>query len=255
MRGQKGDIHLFARCKKMNVPFLTTTPASRYSLRMPRTARAAAGGLCYHAINRGNGRTRVFHNKADYRDFERLLATVGESVPMRLLAYCLMPNHFHLVLWPHNDGDLGRWMQRLLTAHVRRHHRRHGTDGRIWQGRFKAFPIQADGHLLTVMRYVERNPLRANLVARAEDWRWSSLGGDGASPVAIDPGPTPRPTDWRDWVNAAESQAELEAVRLCTNRGRPMGDARWTERTANRLGLESTLRPRGRPRKNDPDRA
>ncbi len=86
-----------------------------------------------------------------------------------------MPNHFHLVLWPYEDGDLSNWMQWLLTTHVRRYHRMYGTSGHVWQGRFKAFPIQQDEHLFVVMRYVERNALSAQLVTSAEDWRWSSV--------------------------------------------------------------------------------
>src|SRR3990172_7915988 len=141
---------------------------------MPRTARASVGGMCYHAINRGNGRAELFHKEDDYAAFVRLVEEACERLPMRVLAYCLMPNHFHLALWPHGDGDLGRWMQWLLTAHVRRYHRHYGSSGPVWQGRFKAFPIQQDEHLLTVLRYIEANPLRARLVKRAEDWRWSS---------------------------------------------------------------------------------
>lgn len=131
---------------------------------MPRTLRASLGDYCYHVLNRGNARAQVFHDDGDYRAFVDLIGTACERLPMRVLAYCLMPNHFHLVLRPHGDGDLSRWMQWLLTAHVRRHHRRYGTTGHIWQGRFKAFPTQDDGHLLAVLRYVERNPLRAGLV-------------------------------------------------------------------------------------------
>ncbi|MBM3598024.1 MAG: transposase, partial [Alphaproteobacteria bacterium] len=143
---------------------------------MPRTARASAADVCYHVINRGNGRAAVFAGDADYRAFIVLIGQTQEHLDARPLAYCLMPNHIHLVLWPRRDGDLGRWMQRLLTGHVRRHHARHGTAGHIWQGRFRAFPIQRDEHLLTVLRYVERNPVRARLVARAAAWAWSSAG-------------------------------------------------------------------------------
>ena len=106
-------------------------------------------------INRGNARAQVYHNQSDYQAFLTLMKLAGERVSMRLLAYCLMPNHFHLVLWPYNDGDLSRWMHWLLTTHVSRYHRINGTSGRIWQGRFKAFPIEQDAHLLTVMRYVD----------------------------------------------------------------------------------------------------
>src|SRR4029079_13972098 len=130
---------------------------------------------CYHVLNRGNGRACVFHKPGDYEAFVGLFERACERLPMRLLAYCLMPNHFHLVLWPRQDSDLGRFMQWLLTAHVRRYHRHYHGSGHVWQGRYKAFPIEQDEHLLTVLRYVERNPLRAKLVERAENWASSGL--------------------------------------------------------------------------------
>ena len=152
-----------------------------------------------------------------------------------------------------------------MTTQVRRHHRRHGSDGHLWQGRFKAFPIQGDAHLLSVLRYVERNPLRAGLVARAEDWPWSSLGAaeraDTAAPVARDPapdqppapplhaGPLPRPANWRAWVNEAEDPGQLAALRHSVERCAPWGTPVWARRTAVRLGIEPSLRPRGRPPK------
>ncbi len=220
---------------------------------MARTARAARAGICTHVINRGNARARVFHGEADYREFLKLMEVAGARLPMRVLAYSLMPNHFHLVLWPREDGDLSRWMQWLMTAHVRRHHRRHGTDGHLWQGRFKAFPIQRDGHLLSVLRYVERNPQRAGLVERAEDWPWSSLGAGRAADWGLapplHPGPVPRPANWRAWINEAEDPGQLAALRHSVNRGTPWGGPIWAKRTAARLGLEASLRPRGRPRK------
>jgi putative transposase len=137
---------------------------------MARTARAAVGGVCYHVINRGNARGEICHKKEDFAAFLDLMEEAGQRLPMRLLAWCLIPNHFHLVLWPHGDGDLSRWMQWLMTAHVRRYHRHYHSSGHVWQGRFKAFPSEEDEHLWTVLRYVERNALRANLVVRAEEW-------------------------------------------------------------------------------------
>jgi putative transposase len=131
--------------------------------------------MCYHVLNRGNARAEVFHKADDYAAFLKLLPLGMDRLPMRIVGFCLMPNHFHMVLWPHNDGDLGRFMQWLLTSHVRRYHRHYKSSGHVWQGRFKAFPIQQDEHLLAVLRYVERNPLRARLVKRAENWNWSSL--------------------------------------------------------------------------------
>jgi REP-associated tyrosine transposase len=216
---------------------------------MPRTARASVGDICYHVINRGNARATVFHDDVDFAAFLELMNDPGAVPPMRIAGFCLMPNHFHLVLWPRADGDLSRWMQRLLTAHVRRHHRRHRTDGHLWQGRFKAFPIQKDAHLLTVLRYVERNPVRARLVGRAQDWRWSSLAANGPASESPRRSPLRLPEDWTDYVNSAQTAEELETLRNNVNRGAPFGGDRWVRRTAQRLGLNSTLRPRGRPRK------
>jgi putative transposase len=218
---------------------------------MPRTARASVGGVCYHVINRGNGRAEVFHQDGDYAAFVKLLLMANERLPLRILGYVLMPNHFHLVLWPRGDGDLSRWMQWLLTAHVRRYHRHYASSGHVWQGRFKAFPIQRDAHLLTVLRYVERNPRRANLVERAEDWPWSSLSWRrrGRQPALLAEWPVPCPRNWVATVNAAQNPAEEEALQRSIARGAPFGDAQWQTRTAARLGLESSLRPRGRPRK------
>jgi putative transposase len=218
---------------------------------MPRTARASQGGYVYHVINRGNGRNAVFHKTEDYAAFVRLMHEGIERLPMRLTGYCLMPNHFHLLLWPHEAGDLSRWMQWLLTAHVRRYHRHYKGSGHIWQGRFKAFPIQEDEHYLTVLRYVERNPLRANLVQRAQDWPWSSLSNSRAArPEALlTDGPLSKGAGWTNHVNGTQTEAELERLRQCVNRGTPFGTDAWARRTATALGLESSLRPRGRPRK------
>jgi putative transposase len=184
------------------------------------------GGICYHVINRGNRRAAVFHKPADYRAFIKLKERACARLPMRVSAYCLMPNHFHFVLWPFGDGDISRWMHWLLTCHVRRYHCIHGTDGRIWQGRFKAFPIEQDDHLLRVLRYVERNPLRATLVARAEQWPWSSLRLRHTALYA-DSTPVRVPKDWLGIVNRPETQAELDALRRSVNRERPFGTTTW----------------------------
>lgn len=217
---------------------------------MARTARASVGGVCYHAFNRGNARQNVFHKDADFRAFLDHAQESCGRLPLRVLGWCLMPNHFHFVLWPHGDGDLSRWMQWLMTAHVRRYHRHYGSSGHVWQGRFKAFPVQHDEHLSTVLRYVERNALRANLAARAEDWPWSSAAAfaSGELPAMFDPGPLPRPAHWLAWVNQPQSEAELAALRKCIERGTPYGSETWQHETAQQLGLEASLRPRGRPK-------
>jgi len=218
---------------------------------MPRTARASVGGICHHVINRGNGRQEVFRKSGDYKAFVDLLEQASTRVRMRMLGYCVMPNHFHLVLWPYLDRELKKWMQWLLTAHVRRYHQHYKSSGHVWQGRFKAFPIEQDEHLLTVLRYVERNPLRAGLVEQAEDWLWSSLSCSNGNrgPSLLEPLPVSRPADWVSWVNQPQTETELESLRHSVNRGTPYGSVDWVQRIAAQLGLGASLRPRGRPRK------
>lgn len=221
---------------------------------MPRTARASRADVCYHVLSRGNARQTIFHDDADFNAFSILLERAGGERPMRLLAWCLMPNHIHLVVRPHRDGDLGSWMHWLLTTHVRYQQHRHSTIGRIWQGRFKAFPIQQDGHLLAVVRYVERNPVRAQLVRRAIEWPWSSVvQRDPESGEPFDPrallakSPVDLPQPWTEWVDRPLTVAELEALRRCAQRERPYGERAWVHGAVDRLGLRSTLNPRGRP--------
>jgi putative transposase len=217
---------------------------------MPRTARASVGNVVYHVINRGNDRAKIFHKDGDFLAFLQLIDLACQRIPMRVLAVCLMPNHFHLVLWPHRDGDLSRWMQWLMTSHVRRYHQHRGTSGHIWQGRFKAFPVQRDDHLIVVMRYVERNPLRGKLVRSAQKWPWSSLRLRGRPEGSwLTDGPVNVPRNWLRFVNQPQTDDEVEAMRQSIARGAPFGDAKWQQRIARELGLESTLRPRGRPRK------
>jgi putative transposase len=210
------------------------------------------GGICYHVLNRGNGRQEVFRKDGDYEAFLKALAHACIEVPMPVLGFCLMPNHFHLVVLPSADGDLSRWMHWVLNTHVRRYHQHYHSSGHIWQGRFKAFPVEQDEHLLTVLRYVERNPLRAQLARRAELWRWSSARywqDQEQRPSYLAVGPVRRPANWLAWVNQALTAAELEGLRRCLARGAPYGGVTWVAKTAERLGLQSTLRPRGRPPK------
>jgi REP-associated tyrosine transposase len=206
---------------------------------------------CYHVLNRSNKKARIFHERDDYEQFLALIHRAQQRVHVPILAACLMPNHFHLVIRPRHADDVARWMQWAFTTHVRWHHAKYHTTGRLWQGRFKAFLIQQDHHLLTVMRYVERNALRANLVERAEAWRWGSLAWRAAPnpPVNICESPVPLPSYWRHLVNEPQTAAEISEIRTCVNRQRPFGEPEWVTEQASALGIEQSLMPFGRPRK------
>ncbi len=220
---------------------------------MPRTGRIAAGGIIYHVLNRGNGRARLFHKPADYEAFLQIMIAVKEAVPVKVLGLCLMPNHWHLALEPESDGDLSKFMLRLTTTHVRRvfAHRHDRDGGHLYQGRFKNFPVQEDYHLLTLLRYMEANPIRTDLVERARDWKWSSLQirRTGKPAGLLDRLPVELPGDWDRVVQSRWKDEELKRVRDCLIRGRPFGTDRWVDQTAEKLGLGFTLRNRGRPRK------
>lgn len=209
----------------------------------------------FHVLNRGVQRMALFEKEGDYAAFERIIGESLDLQPMRICAYCLMPNHWHFVLWPRRDGDLAAFMQQLTNTHVQRwqQHRHCVGYGHVYQGRYKSFPVQTDEHFYQVVRYVERNALRANLVQRAEDWRWGSLWrrchGDATQRAILSAWPVEMPPDWLQLVNRPRTEAELEVLRRCAQRRQPFGDADWIKRTARDLGLESTLRPRGRPRK------
>jgi putative transposase len=209
--------------------------------------------MIFHVLNRGVGRMRLFLKDADFEAFERTISQTLQTRPMRILAYCLMSNHWHMVLWPKHEGDLAAFMQKLTITHVRnwQENRRRVGYGHLYQGRYKSFPVEADDYFYQVTRYVERNALRANLVRRAQDWRWNSLWrrvhGAPEQQALLSPWPLPEPADWCRQVNEPQTDGELEAIRRSVVRGQPYGSMGWVQRTARRLGLESTLRRRGRP--------
>jgi putative transposase len=211
--------------------------------------------MIYHVLNRGVGRMRLFRKQRDYEAFEEILDETLTKNTLRICAYCIMPNHWHFVVWPEEDGQLAAFLQRLTVTHVTRWARaklRVGY-GHVYQGRFKSFPVETDDYFYQVVRYVERNALRADLVPDAAQWRWSSLWirehGTAEQRVRLCDWPISRPRRWLGYVNEPETEAELKALRHSVQRGTPYGSESWVKRTARQLGLESTLRPPGRPRK------
>lgn len=210
---------------------------------MPRPPRAIVANYCYHVLNRANRRAEVFHEAADYAAFIALMTKAQEHEELPILAACLMPNHFHLVVQPTRARSISRWVHWLCTTHVRHYHGKYGTSGRIWQGPYKACLVQTDQYLLTLMRYVERNAQAARIVQRAEDWPWGSLRWRTgvASPLALTPAPVELPSYWAEFVNQPQTAAELAAIRECVNKQLPFGDPDWIQKrnvAAARLGTK-----------------
>lgn len=197
----------------------------------------------------------MFRKEGDYLAFERIIAEAQERHPLRILSWCVMPSHWHFVVWPQRDGEVTDFFRWLAHTHAMRWRVSHGTVGygHLYQGRFKIFPVQRDEHLRTVCRYVERNALTAGLVTRAEQWRWGSLwvreNGTEEQRKVLSSWPAARREDWVQYVNAPLTTKEAQGMRLSMKRSRPYGGDDWIQRTAAELGLEHTMRPEGRPRK------
>ena len=221
---------------------------------MPRAKRQFVGGIAYHVLNRANGRLRIFRKPDDFEAFERVLAEGLRRIPMRLCGYCIMSNHWHLLLWPRPDDNVSEFMQWITLTHTQRWHAAHGTTGigHVYQGRFKSFPVQSNEHYLTVLRYIESNPLRAKVVKNSCRWEYSSLAvrnGADKEGLKISAGPVKLPQRWNRLVNVLPGGKVNVQLEKCIKRGCPYGNTKWIETAVQKLGLETTLRPRGRPTK------
>ena len=226
---------------------------------MPRPLRPIADGLIYHVINRGNNRQNVFRKAADFQAFLQALADLKVRKPFELYGYCLMSNHFHLLLRP-TGASISRIVQSLLVSHTQRYHKHYRSGGHVWQGRFKSPVIQNDEHALNVLRYIEANPLRAELVSRVEDYAWTSYHAHGSGQAnelldplityeELSPYPTVRQRKWAEKVHLPMDERTAAAIRRSSATGLPYGGGAWVKRLANRLDLDLTIRPRGRPHK------
>lgn len=222
---------------------------------MARPLRVTTPNIIYHVLNRSNARLPIFKKNYDYIAFERTLLEAKKKYPLHILAYCLMPNHWHLVLQPLVEDSLSQFMAWLSLTHTQRWHAHYKAVGygHLYQGRFKSFPVQKDEHFLQLCRYVERNALRAGLVERAEEWRWSSLyrreNGSLEDQILLATWPVQPDNNYVAWVNTPQPKEEVEAIRLSVTRGRPYGGERWANTIAEHLNLTSTFNKRGRPRK------
>ena len=218
---------------------------------MPHRTTLETAGLVFHVLNRGVRRLQLFDQPEDYEAFLGVLREAQERVPLRCLAYCLMPNHFHFVLWPRTDAELSTFMAWLTTTHSKRWHACRGTSGtgHVYQGRYKAFPVSNDGHFFNVCRYVERNGARAGFVPRPEQWPWSSAAQrtGRACQVSLAEWPIEQPADWIDLIQL-EVLDETRELRRAVRRSAPYGPEPWRARIADQLQLASSLVPIGRPR-------
>lgn len=223
---------------------------------MPRQARVSVADVVYHVINRANGRLPIFNTEKEYQHFESLLQEAKDLTDMRILAYCIMPNHWHLVLQPRTNTNLPEFMSWLTSTHVRQYRTKTNTIGygHLYQDRYKSFPAESNEYCQTLIRYVEQNPLRAKLVTNAKDWKWSSLWrrekGSIKERQLLSSLPIDLPDNYLISVNDILKQETLDALRTAVNKGKPFGKDVWVEEMVDHYDLGHTVRGRGRPRKN-----
>lgn len=218
---------------------------------MPRRLRRGLQGAAFHVMNRAVRRTILFEKDNDYEAFISVVIESLKRFKVRILSFKLMPNHWHFVITCDWIEEISNWMHWVAGTHANRWNGAHGCrgSGAVYQGRFKAIPIQRETSLLRVCRYVERNALRKGLVSAAEQWPWSSLYSrcNKCDLIPLTEWPIPRPGNWIEIVNSEELPQELSDLRTCIRRNRPIGDPQWQRAVAPYMGM--TFRKKGRPRK------
>ena len=205
---------------------------------MARLARATAAGVPHHVTQRGNRRQPVFFCEADYAAYGDLLAEGCRAAGVAIWAYCLMPNHVHLILVPSTPDGLRAALGEAHRRYTRRVNFREGWRGYLWQGRFASFAMD-EPYLLACARYVELNPVRAGLVARAEEWRWSSAAARlaGRDDRLVEASPLlDRVGDWAAFLAGGLDPADYAVIRAGERTGRPLGSPGFVGALEARLG-------------------
>src|ERR1051326_461122 len=213
---------------------------------MPRRARVSPTGFVQHVLNRGDHRETLFHKPADFLDFLHAVADTASRVAMRILAYCIMRNHFHFVVWPYEGADLSKFMHLLMCIHIRRYLRHYPpvSPGHLYQDRYTNVIVEPGASVLQVNRYVEANALTAGIVERAEDYPWTSASPEALAddrPVLAE-WPIERPSNWSMLLNLLTAATERQRIQRCASRGAPYGSPTWTESIVKALNLEHTVR-------------
>lgn len=218
---------------------------------MPRTARQIAVGHPHHVTQRGNNKQVTFLSPYDYKFYLDLLERYRNTIPISILAYCLMPNHIHFIAIPHEANALGRLCHIVHTLYSQYCNRKQRNTGHFWQGRYFSCVLD-EKHLFAAIRYVEKNPVRANLVSETWQWKWSSFASHAFEEhgsvkldndmIQIDS------ADWDSYINGDENNDFIKSIRQCSSLGKPLGDPAFVQKLESRLNCRFKLTRRGRPR-------
>lgn len=222
---------------------------------MARSLRTDIGGQIYHVLNRGTAKMQIFYDNNDYELFEKILEQAIEKYGTQLLAYCIMPNHWHLLLKTNNDGELAQFMGWVANTHTRKWHSMKETTGQghLYQGRYKSFICQDNEYFITLARYIERNALKANLVKKAEAWKWSSIWRrthkNSKKRKILSEWPIDIPKNYISFLNTPQTEEEQNSIENSIKRNSPFGETDWTQTIIKKFKLQSTIKPIGRPKK------
>ena len=222
---------------------------------MARLARVVVPGRPHHVTQRGNRRMKTFFNEGDYREYLGLMVEWCAQRRVSIWSYCLMPNHVHLIVVPKTAEGLCLAVGEAHRRYTRHVNFREGWRGHLWQGRFASF-VMDESHLMAAARYVERNPVKAGLVARAEDWAFSSAAahvrgpGDGVAEVAwLQERIAGWVCSWRQYLRKTDEKTFAAAMRLSESTARPLGDEAFLKKLSRRLGRDLLPGKPGRPPK------
>jgi putative transposase len=205
---------------------------------MARLARVVAPGCAHHVTQRGNRRQQTFFCDDDYRAYLELMAEWCGAHQVEIWAYCLMPNHVHLIAVPHSSDGLRRAIGEVHRRYTRMVNLREGWRGHLWQGRFASFVVD-EPYLLTAVRYVELNPVRAGLVKAPARYRWSSAAAHtrGRDDALVRVAPlAKRVRNWRGFLARVVRAEDIEVLRAHERTGRPLGEEKFLARLEQNLG-------------------
>ncbi len=220
---------------------------------MPRISRAVAAGFPHHVTQRGNYQQHVFEDSNDFKQYLQWLRDYALRNSLKIWAYCLMRNHVHFVCVPMREDSLARTFNTLHMRYSQHFNRKKKTKGHLWQGRFYSC-ILDESHLFAAIRYVENNPVRARVVGKPGDYKYSSVRGHvnrGSDPILSQDCPLVKETrDWLEYLKEEDDKMVVDELRSNTRTGRPCGDDGFISRIEGLLGRQLKALPHGRPRKN-----
>ena len=230
---------------------------------MPRVARNLISDIPYHIIHRGNNRQRIFFSEVDYKYFSSLMEEARGKYECRLYSYVLMPNHIHFLLESfQNPENLAKYIKLIAQKYSQYINRTYKRTGTLWEGRFKSSLVSKDNYLLACSRYIEMNPIRAQIVTDPKDYKWSSYSfkvGQRRSNILLDLDPLyinfgkddrERQKKYQKWFEESIPPQEWDLIRKAANKGGVFGNTQFKERLEKLFKRKLDIRDKGRPRNN-----